>query len=84
MGLGGLEQPPDGVAGARGGIQRGRVAAQPRIAVDRLRAGDREQLAAPFVQLDAQAKERLRRPPKRLRARRTPFAIALSRPRSGV
>ena len=51
--LGGLEQAPDRVARARRRVERARVAAQPRVRVDGLRAGHRQQLAAPFVQLDA-------------------------------
>ena len=64
VGLGGLEQPPHRVAGARGGIQRAGVLAQAGMAVDGVGAGDGEQLAAPLVQLQAQAKERLQPAPE--------------------
>ena len=62
MRLGGLEQPAHRIARPRGCVQRAGVAAQARVAVDRLRAGHRQQLAAPFVQLDAQTEERLKAP----------------------
>ncbi len=64
MGLGGLEQATNRVARARGGVEGSGVAAQARMAVDRLGARDRQQLAAPFVQLDAQAKEGLEASPE--------------------
>ena len=62
MGLGCLEQAPDGVACARGRVERAGVAAQARVRVDRLRAGDRQQLAASLVQLDVSRKNGSRRP----------------------
>ena len=62
MRLGGLEQPPDRVARPCCGIERAGVATQARVPVDRLRAGDRQQLPASFVQLDPQAEEGLKAP----------------------
>ena len=70
MGLGGLEQPPDRVARARGGIQRTGVGAQARVRLDGLRAGDRQQLAAALVQIELQPEERLQ-PPAEAAARAT-------------
>src|SRR5205085_12359030 len=60
--LRGLEQARDRVARARGRVERARVATEPGMGVDGVRAGDREQLAAAFVQLDMQAEERLETP----------------------
>ena len=64
MRLTGLEQPSDSVARARGGIERTGIRAQARIGLDGLRAGDRQQLAAAFVQVELQAEERLQPPPE--------------------
>ena len=60
----GLEQAADRVAGARGAVQRAGVAAQARVGVDRLRARHRQQIAAPFVQVQPQAEERLQAAPE--------------------
>ncbi len=71
--LRGLEQPPHRVARARRRVQAARVTAQARVAIDRLRAGDRQQLAPAFVQLDVQAEERLQAPAEA--AARAPHAL---------
>src|SRR5260370_125226 len=73
MRLGGLEQTPDRIARPRRRVQRTPVTTQPCVAVDRLRARHRQQLAAPFVQLDPQAEEGLKAPSEA--ASRTPDAL---------
>ena len=77
-----VEQARHRVAGARGAVERGAVVAQPRVAGERLRARDREQVAAPLVEHEPQAEERLQppaearlRPPDALRDRRQPPAL---------
>ena len=75
--LAGLEQAADRVAGARGAVQRAGVPAQAWVGVDRLRAGDRQQLAAPLVQVHPQAEERLQTAPEA--AARTPARPSRSR-----
>ena len=45
-----VEQPPDRVARARRAVERAAVLAQPRMAVDRLRARHRQQVAAALVE----------------------------------
>ena len=82
--IGGLEQAADRVAGPRGGVEGAGVLAQARVAVERLGGGDGEQLPAALVQDSDVRKKGSRRPPKRLRERRTPLAIAPTRPRWGV
>ena len=59
MRLGGVEQAPDRVARARGGVERAAVLAQARIARDGLGRGHGEQVAAPLVQDEVEAEERL-------------------------
>ena len=73
MGVGGLEQPRDRVAGARGGVERGRVVAQRAVGGDRVDAGHREQVAASLVQDRADVEERLQPGPEA--AARAPRAL---------
>ena len=82
--LAGLEEAGHRVAGAGRGVEGRPVRAQTREAVDGLRARDRQEVRATLVQDEARRKNGSRRPPKRLRVRRTPFAMALTRPRCGV
>ncbi len=59
VGLRRVEQPGDSVAGACGGVQGGAVLPEATVRVQRLRAGDRHQVAATFVQHEIDATERL-------------------------
>ncbi len=84
MRIGGLEQPRDGVAGARRGVERLGVVAQPGVGGDRVDAGDREQLAAALAQQRADMEERLQ--PRAEAAARAPRALGdrARRPWCGV
>ncbi len=64
VGLGGLEQAPHGVARARGAIECLCVAPQPRVGIDGVGAGHRQQLPAALVELQLQAEERLQTSPE--------------------
>ena len=80
----GLEQARDGVARARGGVERGGPLAQRAVRVERLRAVTVSRSQRPSYSSARRWKNGSRRAPKRLRVRRAPFAIAPTRPRSGV
>ncbi len=80
--LGRVEQPQDRVAAPRRGPDRDAVGAQARVAVDRRGAGHGAEVAAPLVQHQVEAEERLEapaeprlRPPRALRDRVHPPAL---------
>ena len=62
MGFAVVEDPGDGLAGPRGGVEGPGVLAQARVGGDRLHRGDREQVAAALVEDEVQAEERLQAP----------------------
>jgi len=59
MGVGGLEQARDRIAGPGGGIQRSRVLPQRAVGGDGIHPGDGEQLAAALVEHRPDVEERL-------------------------
>ena len=64
VGLGGLEQPADRVAGPRGAVQGLPVSPQPRVRVQRVGPRHGQQLSPALVELELQPEERLQAPPE--------------------
>ena len=73
MRIAGLEHPRDRIARPAGGVQRAGVVAQPCMGVDRVGARDGQQVAAAFVQLKINVRERLEAPAEP--AARSPHAL---------
>jgi hypothetical protein len=59
MRVAGFEHPRHRITGARRGVQRASVVAQVRVGIDRVRARDRQQVAAAFVELQVDVAEGL-------------------------